>query len=686
VDLHGLLDKAHLDPESREAILRWLELRRADADASAELQGLLRAAPTGILLSRNRVVEAVNELCSEIVGYSAEEIHGRDSRFLYADDADYDLVGHELYAPVWEGGIGSVETRFVRKDGRIVDVLLRAATADPTNRESPVIVTILDITERKQAEARLKESERVLSTLMSNLPGMVYRSRVDAHWTKLFVSEGCRELTGYEPADLLEGGTVSFGNLIREDHRDRVRGAVEVALAEKVPFEYSYAIRVADGSERWVWERGRGVFDAEGTLVGIEGFIGDVTASHRAEEERRALEEQLQRSQRLESLGILAGGIAHDFNNMLGAVFGYTELVMLGLPPQSQERRYLEASYAAAERARDVIRQVLTFSRHAKPERRSVALQPLIREALQLARASLPASVEVRHELAADCPSIVGDPTQLYQVVMNLCTNAGHALRGHGGLLEVRLDSLVVDAAIAARLGGVREGPYVRLAVSDTGCGMEPAIRDRVFEPFFTTKAPGEGTGLGLSVVHGIVTGHGGAITVYSEPRRGTTFHVYLPADGDAADAAELRTELPVGAGEHVLVVDDEELLAEVTRSMLESAGYRVTAYTDPREALEAFLADPRGFDLLLSDQTMPHMSGTELAERVRAERADLPFLLMTGFGQHVLRQRADELGASDILAKPYSIVDLIGAIARALGKGAPADLSPPRGDGEPTG
>ncbi|MFZ5763223.1 MAG: GAF domain-containing protein [Thermodesulfobacteriota bacterium] len=399
----------------------------------------------------------------------------------------------------------------------------------------------------------------------------------------------------------------------------------------------------------------------DGVLQGFVHIAKDVT-------EQRLMEEHLRQVQKMEAMGTLAGGIAHDFNNILSPILGYAELAQTRLGANDPLAGDLRQIVKAANRAKELVQQILTFSRRAEHAKKPLQPQLLVKEALKLLRASLPSTIEIRQEIPVDCGTIMGDPTQLHQVVMNLCTNAFHAMRATGGVLAVRMARIEIgesDLKVAAL--NLAAGPYVLLEVSDTGCGMDQETMARIFEPYFTTKAKGEGTGLGLSVVHGIVKAAGGHITVYSEPGQGTTFHVYLPAVEAAAPAAAVVHEaLPEGA-ERVLVVDDEAEVGDLLRSMLEYLGYRVRVLASSQEALAVIEQAPDAIDLLITDMTMPAMTGLELAGRVLAIRPGLPIVLCTGFSELVSREKALGLGLREFLMKPVTMRDLAYAVRRAL-------------------
>lgn len=384
--------------------------------------------------------------------------------------------------------------------------------------------------------------------------------------------------------------------------------------------------------------------------------------------ERTRLEAQLRQVQKMQAIGTLAGGIAHDFNNILAAVLGYTELALYDVPHGSRTQRHLDAVLAAGKRARDLVQQILAFSRQRPAERQPVRLHLLINDVLRMLRASLPSTITMQPHLPPIAGTVLADPTQLQQVLINLCTNAEHAMRDTGGLLEVRLDAVEVSADFAAAHAPLTPGPHVCLTVRDTGCGMTPDVLERIFEPFFTTKDVGEGTGMGLAVVDGIIANHGGAITVTSTPGHGTTFAIYLPCLASTAAVPDVSAPLPLPSGKgHVLFVDDEPSLAHMTTEMLTRLGYEVTVHTDSAEALATFRATPWQFDLVITDQTMPQITGERLAQELRRIRPDIPIILCTGFSHALNTSKAQALGIDALLTKPLEFRELGLAIQRVI-------------------
>jgi two-component system cell cycle sensor histidine kinase/response regulator CckA len=371
----------------------------------------------------------------------------------------------------------------------------------------------------------------------------------------------------------------------------------------------------------------------------------------------------------MEAIGTLAGGIAHDFNNILAAMMGYAELASLDAPEGSKANMRWQEVLKAGLRARDLVQQILTFSRQSSQERKPVEIGPIVKETLKLLRASLPSTVEIRQHVESNADVIETDPTQIHQVLMNLCTNAAHAMRESGGILEVSLNKVDMEEPTTTPYPDLHAGPYVRLSVSDTGHGIPPQLLKRIFDPYFTTKPVGEGTGLGLAVVHGIVKSHGGEITVSSKPGKGTTFHVYLPGtDGPKEVAASQRVEpYRLGRQECLLLIDDEQALVEVGKQMLEHLGYRVIVRTSSVEALELFRNQPEKFDLVITDMTMPNMTGDKLAREMMGIRPGMPIILCTGFSEHIAEEKVKKIGIREFVMKPLVMSDLSKTIRRVL-------------------
>lgn len=401
--------------------------------------------------------------------------------------------------------------------------------------------------------------------------------------------------------------------------------------------------------------------DNAGTIINYVTIERDVT--HEAE-----LETQLRQVQKMEAIGTLAGGIAHDFNNILAAIMGYTEMALYDVPEGTAGRRNLEQVLKAGYRGKDLVKQIITFSRRSEQERRSMRVSPIVKEALKLLRASLPTTIDIRQNIETQSGMVLADPTQIHQVLMNLCSNAAYAMREKGGVLGVSLVDADIDSDGAdPSYPDLHPGAYLKLTVSDTGHGIDRAIMERIFDPFFTSKKPGEGTGMGLAVVHGIVKSYGGAIVVDSEPGKGSRFDVFLPRiEGDFFPEADSAAPMPTGK-ERILFVDDEEDLVDMVQQMLERLGYSVAAKTNSLEALELFKAQPDQFALVITDQTMPHMTGADLAKELMRIRPDIPIILCTGFSEVISAEEAKALGIREFVMKPFATREIAEITRRVL-------------------
>ena len=524
-----------------------------------------------------------------------------------------------------------------------------------------------NITERKRADEALRQSEERFALAVAGANEGIFDW--DLVSDRVYVSYRAQELFGLPRGELWRPRRdwrhiVTF----HPDDAPRLHDSIKAHIEGGAPtYDEEFRIVVPGGGVRWFRQRGIALRDASGKAYRVVGSIGDVTEKHKAEEELSRLERQLRLAQRLEAMGTLAGGIAHDFNNILAAILGFSEMAWRDAPKGSRLQRDLESIATAGERGRALIDRILAFSRSGVGERVAVHVEKVVREALDLLSAKLPPSVTLSAELRAGRAAMLGDPTQVHQVLMNLGTNAVQAMPS-GGILRVSLDAVRCEAARAATVGKVAAGDYVVLRVADSGSGIAPEILDRIFDPFFTTKEMGTGTGLGLSLVHGIVAELGGAIDLESTPGKGTAFTVHLPRTGDAVDAGESEeAALPRGEGQRVLVVDDEEPLVQLATRTLEDLGYRPVGFTSSAAALAAFCADPGRFDALIADERMPGLSGTALIREVRGVRRAIPILLMSGYVGGAVASLAREAGADDVLKKPVLARDLATSLARVL-------------------
>jgi PAS domain S-box-containing protein len=432
---------------------------------------------------------------------------------------------------------------------------------------------------------------------------------------------------------------------------------------------------VLDRGEVWtgvVINRGKDDvdFEIEGTISPIRDKTGAIThwvAVGRNMKRFRKLEQELQQVQKMDALGTLAGGIAHDFNNVLAAVMGLIEIEFMGAEIGSRTRTRMEQALAACSRARDLVKQILTFSSQREQRRRPLRIGPVVEDALQMLRATLPTSITIQTDLESAEALILGDFSQIHQVLINLCTNAAHAMKRSGGVLGISLKNVVFDDSHAFEHPDLQPGSYLCLTVSDSGEGMRQQVCERIFEPFYTTKGPGEGAGVGLFVVHGIVKSHGGKIVVRSEPGKGSTFELYFPTIEGVEERPEIQSESPPAGNERILLVDDEELVIAVASEMLSALGYEVVSARKSAEALALFRSQPGRFHIIITDQTMPDMTGLELATEALRIKHDIPIILCTGYSDDKVRETASIIGIRKILSKPFVLSELAASVRDAL-------------------
>ena len=595
-----------------------------------------------------------NQSAEKIFGYQGAEVLGQPldvlipPRFHESHRQHVTRFGAapEALRPMSERGLLFAR----RKDGTEFPIEASIAKFE-IQGEQVLTARLRDVTERRRAEEGLQR----LAAIVESSDDAIISKTLDGvivSWNR-----GAERLYGYT-AEEVTGRSISL--LAPLDRADEIDQILErIRRGDRIAQFDTVRVR-KDGTRVEVSLSVSPIKDVSGRIVGASTIARDTT-------ERKRLEAQIRQAQKMEAMGTLAGGIAHDFNNILAAIIAQTEMALDCLPEGGRLWEQLQQILAASGRARDLVRQILTFSRRAEQVRRPVVVQEIVREAMRLLRATLPATIDFRPQIEPGRAQVLADPTQLHQVLINLCTNAEHAMRELGGLLEVQVRTVEVDAEFAAAHPPLQPGSHVKLTVRDTGHGMTPQIQERIFDPFFTSKARGEGTGMGLAVVHGIVTAHAGALAVESAPERGTRFDCYLPRC-DAAEMPAIPVEaLAWGQGERILFVDDEQVLVQIWTAMLRNLGYHVTGHTDSREALEAFRANPDAFDLVITDQTMPEMTGETLAGELLRLRPTLPIILCTGFSYTMSEEKARTIGIRAFHMKPVSRHDLCLTVQRLL-------------------
>jgi PAS domain S-box-containing protein len=639
------------------AIVRDVSDTAKAREISGRLAAIIESTDDAIISKTlEGMITSWNPAAEHLFGYSTEEAVGKPMLLIIPPE-----LGHEerdILARIAKGErVEHFETRRVRKDGKSIDV---AVTISPLRDSSGRVIgasTIArDITEGKRVQDEIRQQAALLSLAPAVVRDMGDRIVL---WTR-----GAEQLYGYSQEEAL--GQISH-DLLKTVFPQPLAEMQKSLLANGV-WEGELEHRARDGkrvivASQWVLHR-----DPKGQPSRILEANADITALKQAE----AL--QL-RSQKLESLGTLAGGIAHDFNNILSAINGSASLASSQIAADHPAQICLTEIEKAGTRAADLVRRILTFSRPQDQNMQVQAIEPVIGEALKLVRSTLPAMIEIRTEFYKDLPKVRMDATQIYQVVVNLATNAAHAIGDKNGLIEVKLEERTVKEHEVLLYSEVPAGHYTRLQVSDNGCGMDAATLQRIFDPFFSTKPTGKGTGLGLSVVHGIVTAHHGLMKVYSEPGKGTTFHIYFPAVQEVV-SVELATEreAPMGNGERILFVDDEGVLLFVGTMTLEQNGYKVTGMPNGESALHELRQNPRSYDIVVTDLSMPGLSGLQLAHQLRKLRPDLPVILTSGYVNPEDQAKADRLGIRAILTKPVNTKELLSTLAAILVQKAESD------------
>lgn len=618
------------------------------------------------LIDRGGCFMYVNDAYAAMHGYNAKELVGQTLGQVYHDDQAPGL--EEAQRQLWERGQYAAEFACVRFNGETFPGQLHSSVvfAD-TGEPIAAVLAVRDITARKNAERALRESERNLATLMSNLPGMAYRCKNAADWEMEFVSEGCHALTGYRPEDLVHNQSLSFGDIIHADDRNRVWREIQRRLNRREPFRLAYRIIDAAGQTRWVWEQGTGVFDETGELLALEGFVTDITERKQAEEQRGRLEEQLHQAQKMEAIGQLADGVAHDFNNLLTIILAGVDQLREMVPVTDRAPEALSAIERATEQATGVTRSLLTFSHRMPAAKEPVDLRDALDKTTRLLGRLLPAAIEIDVDASpGEQLWVEADATQLQQVVLNLAINARDAM-SEGGRLRI-VTRRATDAECEEYLSqkAVERGAAV-IEVADTGVGIPPELQPRIFEPFFTTKARGQGTGLGLAIVHGIIRDHGGRVGLESEVGRGTVFRVCLPILERARIPIEVDEPSPVprGAGERLLLAEDNQHMREILASRLGALDYQVDACSDGQEALARYGEYGGEYRLIVLDLDLPKLDGLACIREIRRQGCDVPVVVITGSVRTQLDEQIDEHTA--VLRKPFQVNDLARLVSRLL-------------------
>jgi PAS domain S-box-containing protein len=604
-----------------------------------------------------RIVEC-NKAYTDLLGYTKEEL----LQLSYIDitperwrAAEADIVKKQVLP---RGYSDLYEKEYQRKDGTLVSIELRTSLLkNEAGQPTGLWAIVRNISERKRSEAEREllraAIEQVGETiLITDTRGIIQ-----------YVNPALTRITGYSKEEVI-GQNPRIFNSGRQDRAFYQHLWETIAGGDT--FQGRMINRRKDGSFFTEEATISPVCDAAGTIVNYVAVKRDIT-------EKLQLENHLLHAQKLEAIGTLAGGIAHDFNNILSAILGYTDLVREEIGEQSQAGKDLQQVIMASQRAIDLVKQILTISRQGEQKKQPVKIQYIIKEALKLLRPSISTLINITSTIDLECPEILADPTEIHQIIMNFCTNAYHAMREmqrENHIMTLRLEPVVLDSTAVLKLGlNISAGRFVKLVVSDTGCGMDAATMARIFDPYFTTKEKGQGTGLGLATVHSIVADCGGAVTVASEIGQGTTFSVYLPVfEGDIPAKKEQKENKIVALGtERIMVIDDEGLIVQLLQRMLKKYGYRVSTFTSAEDALRIFIDEPTAYDLVITDMNMPKVLGTDLARAFLETRPEIPIILCTGFSEKVDLEQARLIGIRGFMYKPMEQNVLLNLVRNIL-------------------
>ena len=625
-------------------------------ESEARLRAVVDTARDAIIIcDKSGRICSWNRGAQQMYGYQASEITGRPVTVFVPER--YHPVHDRAIQGLQQPGEGRLlhnrrlEGIARRKDGTEFPTEV-SVSAWQLDDEMYLTFIARDITDRVRTQQEVQASRDYLHTIFMTSPDAILV--IDSSGTIRMASTATAQVFGLT-VEQLEGRPETVLADLDPDHQELLRVMMDGLMADGKVNNFEMPWKRADGTPIWIEWNSTLQRDASGNPAGAVTVVREVS-------DRKRIEAQARQSQKMEAIGTLAGGIAHDFNNILAAIIGYTQMNQYVPRVPDQVQHNSACVLQAAERARDLVRQILTFSRQTDEELKQVSPRLIVEEALRMLRASIPAGIEIVRDVVSE-RMVIADATQLHQVVMNLCANAYHAMLPDGGTLSVRLHDLEIDAS----RGDLPAGRCVQLVVADTGCGIPVEIVDKIFDPFFTTKQPDVGTGMGLSVVYGIVTAWGGSVEVDSTPGAGSEFRVILPVvEALPVEAAARETELVRGSG-RILFVDDEEMLADVGRRMLESLGYEVCVCGNGQDALATFRRDSRGFDLIITDCAMPRMSGETLVGAIRAIRQDMPVVMCTGFSETMTEDKARAVGARHLLSKPFNFTELATVVHTVL-------------------
>ena len=624
---------------------------------TAELEQILQAIPDALVYAdTDRRIIRVNDSFVETFGYKPDEVLGKKTEILYASREDFLQQGKERYNKNLGPSLEPYYLEYRRKNGEVFPTESVGTTVhDSDNRVTGLLGLVRDISYTKQAEQVLLETKQKYQSMVENIGIGV--SLINK---ELQIVEMNRQMRNWFPNIDTSTPPLCYQSFNDPPFNSPCSWCPTSKTLLDGKVHESITSNPKEGTIRKYRIVSSPIINVKGEVVAAIEMVEDMT-------ERLEFEKQIQQAQRMESIGNLAGGIAHDFNNILFPIVGMAELLLEDLPSGSPERENTEEILRAGMRGSDLVKQILAFSRQSEHQMVPTRIQNILREVLKLSRATIPAYIEIQQDIQNDCGMVRADATQIHQVAMNIITNAFHAMEDRGGKLTVRLCETEIKA-LEERYANLSPGIYAHISISDTGHGMPSDLIKKIFDPYFTTKEQGKGTGLGLAVVHGIVKEHNGDIKVVSEIGEGSIFNVYLPLmeKPDQLHISKITKKLEKGH-ERILLVDDEEPIAKLEKQILERLGYKVTILFNGLEALELFKAKPQAFDLIISDMSMPNISGDELSAKMKSIRSDIPVILCTGFSERIKDRSIDELGINGMLMKPVSKTDLAQCIRKAL-------------------
>jgi PAS domain S-box-containing protein len=598
----------------------------------------------------------INENWLNVLGYKKEEVVGRNfSEFLHPEWKDHFKENFPRFKAV--GEVLGVEFEMIKKDGSYILVSFHGKIGKNSDDSfSRTHCIFQDITERKRIEKELEISERRFRDLTLSMADWVWE--VDQNGVYTYASDSVTKVLGYTADELI--GKTPF-DLMVEDITDDTKNKFFKLLKDKKAIVNLKNFNLTKNGERVIsLTNGIPFTDETGAFMGYRGVDRDITTEYE-------LSLKIQQSQKMEAIGNLAGGIAHDFNNVLFPIIGMSELMMEDLPAGSLEMEYANDIYKAGHRAKELVSQILAFSRRSDQKKIPVRFQNILKEVLKLCRSTIPVNIEIVQKIQQDCGSIRGSATQLHQIGMNLITNAYHAVQEKNGKIIVGLEEIKIDQ-INLIDTSIKPGKYLLFTVSDDGIGITEKLKNKIFEPYFTTKEQGKGTGLGLAVVYGIVKEYGGEIEMETEIGSGTTFRIYLPLIDESEDKSitEAKTELEMGH-ENILLVDDEPAVVRLEQQMLERLGYKISSHTSSLDAVEVFRSNPDAFDIIITDMTMPNMTGDQLAKEILSIKPDMPIIICTGFSERINKEQAGIIGIKGFLMKPIIKSDMAQMVRNVL-------------------